>query len=167
MDKEKAKEYSRNYVLRHPERRKASVLKYDSAHKEEKRERSRRRYALNKKSEKARSVAWQKIQYATNLNFRLQACLRTNFRSAIKRNWKSGKALGLLGCSIDEFKAWVSGWFEPGMSWDNYGQWHIDHHRPCASFDLCDPNQQQRCFHYLNMRPMWALDNIRKGAKWQ
>jgi HNH endonuclease. len=55
------------------------------------------------------------------------------------------------------------------MSWDNYGRdgWHIDHIRPCASFDLTDPEQQRQCFHYTNLQPLWAADNIRKGAKWQ
>lgn len=53
------------------------------------------------------------------------------------------------------------------MSWDNYGYrgWHIDHIKPCASFDLTDPNQREQCFHFSNLQPMWAKDNLSKGAK--
>lgn len=53
------------------------------------------------------------------------------------------------------------------MSWDNYGfsGWHIDHILPLASFDLTDPAQQSECFNFKNLRPLWAKDNLSKGAK--
>ena len=55
------------------------------------------------------------------------------------------------------------------MSWDNYGThgWHIDHIRPCASFDLSDEEQQKICFHYTNLQPLWAEDNLKKSKKWE
>ena len=55
------------------------------------------------------------------------------------------------------------------MTWDNWQHdgWHIDHIRPCASFDLADLEQQRQCFHYTNLQPLWAADNIRKGAKYE
>jgi hypothetical protein len=55
--------------------------------------------------------------------------------------------------------------FTEGMSWDNYGEWHIDHILPCSSFDLADIEQQKICFNYKNLQPLWAEDNLRKGAK--
>jgi hypothetical protein len=53
------------------------------------------------------------------------------------------------------------------MSWDNYGYegWHIDHIKPIAKFDLSDPIQRAQCFHYSNLQPLWALDNMRKHAR--
>ena len=47
-----------------------------------------------------------------------------------------------------------------GMTWDNI---HIDHIQPCASFDLEDPNEQRKCFHYTNLQPLLAEDNLRKS----
>ena len=44
------------------------------------------------------------------------------------------------------------------------GEIHIDHIKPCASFDLTDPAQQKECFNYKNLQPLWAFDNISKGA---
>ena len=44
--------------------------------------------------------------------------------------------------------------------------WHIDHIKPCASFDLTDPKQQQQCFHYSNLQPLWWYDNLSKGDKY-
>lgn len=55
--------------------------------------------------------------------------------------------------------------FEPGMTWENRRKWHIDHIIPCAAFDLTDTEQQRACFHYTNLRPLWASENISKGTK--
>ena len=70
----------------------------------------------------------------------------------------------LLGCTYEQLLDHLSSQFTEGMTWDNYGEWHIDHIRPCASFDLLDTEQQRQCFHYTNLQPLWALDNLRKGA---
>ena len=51
------------------------------------------------------------------------------------------------------------------MSWDNYGDWHVDHIRPCASFDLTNEDEQRICFHYKNLQPLWGPDNLEKGSK--
>ncbi len=51
------------------------------------------------------------------------------------------------------------------MNWDNRRTWHIDHIRPCASFDLTDPEQQKVCFNFRNLQPLFAIDNLKKGAK--
>ena len=49
------------------------------------------------------------------------------------------------------------------MTWENYGEWHIDHRKPCASFDLTKEEEQKMCFHFTNLQPMWASMNISKG----
>ena len=56
---------------------------------------------------------------------------------------------------------------ESHKAWDNYGEWHIDHIRPCSSFDLTIQEQQVQCFNYKNLQPLWAIDNISKGAKYE
>ncbi len=51
------------------------------------------------------------------------------------------------------------------MSWDNYGEWHIDHIVPLSSFDLTDKSQVNKVCHYTNLQPLWAIDNLRKGDR--
>lgn len=98
--------------------------------------------------------------------FRLVRNLRNRVWHAIKGRTKSAHTVNLLGCSIPEFCAYLEKQFKPDMSWENYGEWHIDHIRPCASFNLSDPAQQQACFHFSNCQPLWMAENISKGAKY-
>jgi len=70
----------------------------------------------------------------------------------------------LLGCTYQELAAHIESLFQPGMSWENRDEWHVDHIKPCASFDLTDPAQQKECFHFTNLQPLWADENLRKGA---
>ena len=84
------------------------------------------------------------------------------------RSNKNNPLIYLLGCSIEVARFHLECQFTKGMSWDNYGYngWHIDHIRPCASFDLTDSEQQKQCFHYTNLQPLWAEDNLKKGDKY-
>ena len=72
-----------------------------------------------------------------------------------------------LGCSMSELMSHLESKFLPGMSWNNRNQWHVDHIKPLYAFDLTDPEQQAVAFHYSNLQPLWALDNMRKGGRWK
>jgi hypothetical protein len=65
----------------------------------------------------------------------------------------------LLGCSIEEFKEHIEKKFKKGMTWNNYGEWELDHIKPCCSFDLTDLEQQKLCFHYTNIQPLWKKEH--------
>ena len=72
-----------------------------------------------------------------------------------------------LGCTREDLTTHLEGLFQDGMTWDNYGDWHIDHIKPCSKFDLSTEKAQAECFHYTNLQPLWAKDNLSKGAKWE
>ena len=69
----------------------------------------------------------------------------------------------LIGCEIDYLMYHIQCQFTKGMSWDNYGFWHIDHKLPCVKFDLSKPIEQRKCFNFKNLQPLWAIDNIKKS----
>lgn len=108
-----------------------------------------------------------KERYDNDTQYKLSMNLRGRLSKAIKRNTKSASTLELLGCTVEHLKNHLESQFTDGMNWDNYGYygWHIDHIIPIDSFDLTDPAQQRECFHFSNLQPLWAKENISKGAK--
>jgi len=109
--------------------------------------------------------AYDARRYATDENFRLGSLLRRRVLDALKGANKSQRTMDLLGCTIEDFKHHIMQQFHPGMTMENQGLWHLDHIRPCADWDLTKPEDQAGCFHYSNYQPLWATDNLSKGAK--
>ena len=100
-----------------------------------------------------------------DIGFRLLKQMRSRMSTALKGNYKSARTMELTGCTMEFLRAYLESKFEDGMSWDNYGVWHVDHIIACANFDLSDPEQQRICFHYTNLQPMWGEQNLKKGAR--
>lgn len=97
-------------------------------------------------------------------NWKIASKLRIRLNKAVGRNIKVGSAVRDLGCSIAEFKTYIAAQFKNGMTWDNRGKWHLDHKKPLSSFNLTDREQFLQACHFTNYQPLWAADNIRKGA---
>lgn len=100
-------------------------------------------------------------------SFRISCNLRKRISYLVRLHCttKSKQTLVLLGCEMSFFLDYLKSNFKEGMSFDNYGQWHIDHIKPCDSFDLTMPDQQAQCFHYTNLQPLWGIDNRIKSNK--
>lgn len=96
--------------------------------------------------------------------YRLRRSLKTRCYQAFKRNnWQKLGTQRLLGCSVDVAFNHIEGLFQEGMSWDNHGEWHIDHKIPLASAET--EYELINLCHYKNLQPLWALDNILKSDK--
>ena len=121
----------------------------------------------NKIANNERDRIYRNERYKTDIQFRLKLAIRNRTKQVLKGKNKSERTLNLLGCSFDELQIYFEQQFTKGMTWENYGQWHIDHIRPCANFDLSDSDQQKQCFHYTNLQPLWALDNLLKSNKYE
>ena len=146
-NKEKIKKYWKEYWLNNKEKRSEQIKQY----------RLNNREKINNR---------KKNRYRTDPNFKIADCLRRRLNHAIKGTSKSKATLTLLGCTIEQLWVHLEKQFQPWMTRANHGTWHVDHIRPCASFDLTDPKQQAECFHYTNLQPLWAHQNISKGAKY-
>lgn len=120
-------------------------------------------YEANKKQIMAAIHERAKIRRKTDIGFRITCNLRRRLNNALYGKNKSKRTLELLGCDIPGLKLHLSKNFSPGMSWNNYGEWHIDHIIPCSAFDLTMAEQQEQCFHYSNLQPLWAKDNLKKS----
>jgi hypothetical protein len=91
--------------------------------------------------------------------------LRDRIRGIFKRlgSPKNSTTQKLIGCDWLTAKEHLEKQFTEGMSWENMGQWHIDHKIPLASASTIE--ELISLFHYTNLQPLWAFDNMSKGAK--
>lgn len=147
---EKMKQRRKQQYIKHREKRLLAVKEYAQNNKD-KIQKYRAEYTINR--------------YHNDPAFRIKMTLSRRMRGLIKKN--GTRTIDLIGCSIDDLKKHLESKFRDGMNWGNYGRhgWHIDHIKPCASFDLTKKKQQKICFHYTNLQPLWEADNIRKGDK--
>jgi len=88
-------------------------------------------------------------------------------RRALKRYNVSSFCREQLGYSLDDLRRHIERQFTPGMDWDRFAkaEIHIDHIVPLSSFDLSDPDEVRAAFALTNLRPLWATDNLSKGAR--
>jgi hypothetical protein len=138
-------EYKKQYYNKNKEK----ICKYKQRYSLE------NRYSINQRAT---------IRRKNNINYKLSCYLRSRLTKVIRNNYKSGSAVRDLGCSVQDFKFWIEQQFKPGMTWENYGEWHIDHVIPLSKFDLADTIQLKKACHWFNLQPLWAEENIRKGA---
>lgn len=154
-----------NYMVEYRESNKEKISEYNKKYYDQ----NRKQILKHKKSKEYRkhSRRYEKNKRKNDISFRIMGSLRSRLNLAIKNNTKHGKTKDLIGCSIDFLKEYLSNMFQEGMSWNNYGKngWHIDHIMPCSSFDLTILEQQKLCFHYSNLQPLWAKENISKSNK--
>jgi hypothetical protein len=110
---------------------------------------------------------YEKMRKKIDPKFKLIKTLRSRLGNALKRKHsiKNNTTLELIGCSPIFLISYLESKFTEGMTWDNHGKWHIDHIIPCCSFNLENEEEQKKCFHYTNLQPLWAKDNLRKGGK--
>ena len=161
-NKEKIKEQMRLYRLKHKERDKKYAKEYRLKNIEKIKKRMKA-YRIRSRKKIAQYVRERRQK---DIRFKIVVNLRHRANMALRGTVKSKRTMELLGTSIDNFWSHLESKFKPGMSRNNYGKrWHIDHIIPCASFDLTKPEEQFKCFHYTNLQPLWAKENLKKGAK--
>lgn len=105
----------------------------------------------------------------TDAHFRVKANLSSRLSHLLQgHGGKQGrKTLDFIGCSRFELMRHLERQFKPGMAWNNYGsEWHVDHERPCYTFDFSQHGDARICFHFSNLRPLWATENLRRGKDW-
>lgn len=159
----KNKERRRN----NPEQYKERDRLYNEKNREKRLAYDRAYYQANKEKRKAYSAAYNKKRRAEDPVYKMIWNTRRRINLGLKGECKSAPTEELIGCSFEEYRSHIESQWEEGMNWDNYGLhgWHIDHIIPISSFDLSDPEEQKKAFGYKNTQPMWAKDNLSKGAK--
>jgi hypothetical protein len=118
-----------------------------------------------KNKEKMRKLSrdWENKKNKEDGFFRMKKRIRERIRDYMKGENKGVKTKEIIGLDYNEFKEFISSKFSDGMSWENYGKWHLDH-----IITLCSAKNKEEILilnHYTNLQPLWAEDNLKKGGK--
>lgn len=102
--------------------------------------------------------------YAQHPRYKLNKNTRTMLRFAIQGRTKNSKYESMLGYSIKEFLDHMEAQFLPGMSFDNYGKWEIDHKTPLNLYEFTCPlcPEYKEAWKLENLRPLWAYHNRKR-----
>lgn len=108
---------------------------------------------------------WEREKRKIDPIFKLSGNMRKRINSFVKliKFTKKTKTFDLVGCNPISLKDYLEKKFTEGMSWENYGEWHIDHIIPLSSAKTED--EVYKLCHYTNLQPLWAIDNLKKGSK--
>lgn len=139
----------------------------------------RRGYARNREARLAATRLWfannrerrrayDRARYGSRPEFRMRKNIAEHLRATLRgkkgrRRWES-----VVGWLLADLMAHLERQFQPGMTWDNYGEWHVDHIRPIASFDFTRNWDAAvlECWSLTNLQPLWATENRRKSSRW-
>jgi hypothetical protein len=129
------------YAKNNPEKIKANKRKYNNTKK----------YTLKR--------------YHSDPLFKLAHTCRKRIRDIMRKKSfvRKGHLDQYLGCSVVELRDYLEKQFQPGMTWDNHGAWHIDHIKPLITAKT-EVDMYGLC-HYTNLQPLWAKDNLSKNDK--
>jgi len=181
------KDRNKNRYIQGERIRKNAKYEREPAYREDKKNRSNKNYHKKSRDEKRELSRlnrerqdpekrkkyfrdYSKTRSQKDLKFKIANDLRSRVRSAIKNDSgvKSVKTIDLIGCSVKDLIKFLEDQFIKDMNWDNWKRdgWHIDHIRPCNSFNLRDENQQKVAFNWRNLKPIWGYENMSKNDQW-
>jgi hypothetical protein len=157
------KKYLKKYRSTEKYRKKKKEWQQLERNKEKAKEYAQRPEVKKRKAELAKKRS--KARYKKDPFYRLKITARSRLYEVLTRYKypKRGSIFKYLGCDIDVLKTHLEQQFKNGMSWDNYGEWHVDHIIPLASAK----NEEEiiKLFHYSNLQPLWGMENKIKGSK--
>ena len=173
--------YIRNYYKSNSDKMKETASRHYYKNRDEINSRAKDNYRENtedfRKRRKAKYWSAREDNIRKSSEYHLKRLKEDSFYRFVarcrKRVWaafnesgysKKTKTFKLIGCTQEEVRMYVELQFEEGMSWDNYGEWHLDHKIPLSSAE--NEEELSLLCHYLNLQPLWASTNVSKGAKY-
>jgi hypothetical protein len=160
--KERMRKYRENEEWR--EKFKESRKKYYLNNIDKEREQIKNYYHKNKETERKKNNEWKKNKLKIDPLERMKKNIRDRIREYLTGDNKSKRTFDIIGLDKQKFKSYIENKFTEGMTWENYGKWHLDHIKP-----LCLSENEEdliKLNHYTNLQPLWSEDNIKKNRKY-
>ena len=106
-----------------------------------------------------------KIKYKKDKAYTIRRVIRRRFNMAIKNRSHISSIWNHVGCSMVEFISHIERQWKIGMTWDNYGEWQLDHIEPLFKFNLSDTDELNAAMNFKNFQPLWKEEHIDKCRK--
>lgn len=163
-NKDKLKDISKDYYESNKEQILVKSSIYFQNNKEKNRETKREYYKNNKDIILSKKREYIKNRKKVDKLYHLTMTIRSLIKSSFyRKNFDKPRTLSVIGCTYIEFKDYIESLFKENMSWDNYGDWHLDHKIP-ASW-ATNEEELYKLNHYSNFQPMWAFENQSKSNR--
>ena len=175
------KKLASKYYLNNKKKLDAANKEYNRKNKKRIRKRQREWYQENRgrilkehKQRRQNNTTYMRERRRNDPTFRMLGNMQNGVWSCLKGRTKNSRTFSYIDKSPEELMNYLEKQFTEGMSRENYGKWHVDHIRPLASFEFDKYKEGsaefeallREAWHYTNLQPLWAADNISKGAKW-
>lgn len=178
--------YRKYYYKKHSKKEKQRSIDYNKAHRKERLELNQDYYKKFKRRELARIktyqrkhkkeiAAYRKIYHLKRYKTDPKYHIKKNFSSMVSKRLKrrvsskKGKStFSFLPYNAEELMMHLEKQFQQGMTWKNYGEWHVDHKKPDSLFNYTsiEDEEFQKCWALENLQPLWAKENIKKSNKY-
>lgn len=137
---------------------------YETADKEEMKK--KRREYEDRLEVRRRIRNYWKFRRDTEPIIRLNNSMRAGVYNSIKKNKNGAGWQDIVGYSTDDLKTHLEKLFKPGMTWENYGEWEIDHVVPLSFFNFTSKADHgfRKAWALNNLQPLWIFDNRSKGG---
>ena len=161
------KKQQRAYRDKYKEEIKLKKRKYDREHRRELAIYAKKYKENNKEKVQARRKRYQSIRYNKDYKYKLSCTMSAALRYSLKGRKNGVHWELLLNYTTDDLKRHLEKQFKEGMTWDNHGEWHIDHIIPISLWNFIskDDREFKQCWALCNLQPLWAEDNLIKGNR--
>lgn len=116
----------------------------------------KKRYEVKKDEIISKQIKYNKQRYKNDIEFKLLNLTRNRLHHFLKGKHKSEGTQAILGIDLTGYKKYLEDLFQKGMTWENFGEWEIDHIIPVS---------KGGSFHYTNTQPLWMVENRKKSNK--
>jgi hypothetical protein len=122
----------------------------------------------NREAVAERQCAWIRQKFEADPTYRLRTACQGSWKCRCRQAgvYHAEPFLELLGTTWEQFVRYIERRFQPGMSWENFGAWSLDHALPVSAFNLRKREERAMCFHFKNLSPMWFDENRRKNGSY-
>jgi len=159
---ERSKKYRLNEEFR--EKEKNRIKEYTEKNREKLKIYRQKYYKENKTLLRKKNDEYKIVRLKNDGFYRMKKNLRDRIRDFLITENRSVRTKQIVGLDSKQFKSYIQQMFSEGMTWDNYGLWHLDHIKPLSLAKT--PEEALELNHYTNLQPLWAQDNLKKNNKY-